>query len=358
LILFLRAAGVLAWLAAGALAAPGFEVWARLVVPPGNITVTPEGRVIVSLHQFFEPQNRVIEIRPDGSFVPFPNAAWNLASSSITAFDSVLGLQSDPNGVVWLLDNGLRGGTTPKLVAWDTRKDRLARIIHLPRPAIAEDSFLNDLVVDAHRRAIYITDPAGGEDAALIVVNLDTGLARRVLEGHNSVVPENVDLAIDEEPVGLPHVGANPIALDAPRGLVYFGPMSSTSLYRISADDLCNESLSDSDLAARVERFSDKPICDGIIADPAGNIYVTDLAANAVGVINPKGAYRLLFRDPALSWPDAFAFGPDGLLYVVANQLHRSPRVNQGENLATTPFCIFRGRPGLPTPRNAPQGVR
>src|SRR2546428_774032 len=179
-------------------AAGELQIASRLVVAPGNITITPDGRQIVSLHQFFLPKNRVVEIARDGSLKPFPNAAYNQSDENPlgVAFDSVLGLQSDANGVVWLLDNAQRGSTMPKLVAWDTRKDRLARVIYLPPPATRADSFLNDLAVDLTHSAIYIADTATGDHAALIVVDVPTGLARRVLQGHVSVVPEDVDLAI------------------------------------------------------------------------------------------------------------------------------------------------------------------
>jgi hypothetical protein len=47
----------------------------------------------------------------------------------------------------------------------------------------------------------------------------------------------------------------------------------------------------------------------------------------------------------ALSWIDAFSFGPDGYYYVVANQLHRSAVLNAGTNATRLPFRILRFRP-------------
>jgi sugar lactone lactonase YvrE len=346
-------------------AAAELQIASRLVVAPGNITITPDGRQIVSLHQFYLPKNRVVEIAKDGSLRPFPNAAYNQPDDNPlgVAFDSVLGLQSDANGVVWLLDNAQRGSTMPKLVAWDTRKDRLVRVIYLPPPATLADSFLNDLAIDLTHSAIYIADTATGDHAALIVVDIATGLARRVLQGHLSVVPEDVDLAIDgkivemKKPTGEMtklRVGVNPIALDGADDWLYFGPMSGTSLYRIRTDDLANPQISRDVLPEHIERYCDKPVCDGIAIDRAGNIYITDIAANAVGVITTDHHYRRLVSDPQLSWPDAFAIGPDGFVYIVANQLQRSPKMNNGQNLAETPFLIFKMPSlarALPTPK-------
>ena len=73
--------------------------------------------------------------------------------------------------------------------------------------------------------------------------------------------------------------------------------------------DLLDPNLSNEQLAMRVERFSDKPMCDGISIDNAGNIYISDLQANAIGVITPDRHYEKLITDPRISWPESFSFG-------------------------------------------------
>lgn len=109
-------------------AAADLEVVAELPVGPGNITVTPDKRIILSLHPFYSPDKRVVELTRGGKLIPFPDASWNAGDLRTShSFDSVLGIQCDKNGVVWMLDNGLRGGSTPKLVGWDTSENRLAR---------------------------------------------------------------------------------------------------------------------------------------------------------------------------------------------------------------------------------------
>jgi hypothetical protein len=97
-----------------------------------------------------------------------------------------------------------------------------------------------------------------------------------------------------------------------------------------------------------VERYSDKPICDGISIDRRQNIYVSDIGNDAVGVIGLNREYRILVQDERLSWPDAFSFGPDGMLYTVANQLHRSAVLNAGEQTAEPPYLILRIEPLAP----------
>jgi sugar lactone lactonase YvrE len=328
-----------------------FSIIAKLQQGPGNVTATPSGRIIMSQHQFYAPQTSVVEWRPDGSIAPFPNPMLNDRSrrSGLT-LDSVLGIRTDAEGVVWMLDNGMRSGVTPKLVGWDTRSDKLHRVIYLPEPVAPKNAFVNDFTVDSRHNRIFIVDPAGGANAAIIVVDLATGVARRVLEGHSSVVPEDIDLIIDGRPIETkdadgrltrPRIGVNPVTEDLENEWVYFGPMHATSLYRIKAADLADESLDQKALAAKVERYSAKPICDGVTIDRAGNIYLGDLAKNAIGVIKPDRSYERLAQSPELAWVDSLVFGPSGKLFAVVNQLHRSAALNRGVDISKPPYLLI-----------------
>ena len=325
-------------------AAATLSIVAEVTQGPGNITVTPAGQIIISLHQFYNHDLRVAVVDSRDRLVPFAMGA---------KVNSVLGLQADADGIVWLLDNAMRGGTTRRLVGWNAAEDRPAADIDLTG-VTTEGSFLNDLAVDPARHTAYIADPAGGADAAIIVVDLVRGEARRVLQGHPSVTPEDIDLVIDGAPVRIraedgteirPRVGINPIAIDKDGQWLYYGPMHGYSMYRIRTADLRNAGLSPQELAAKVERWADKPICDGISIDQAGNLYLGDLAHNAIGVIGPDRRYRVLIADPRLSWVDAFSFGSDGHLYTVANQLHRSAVLNGGQSATRPPYLILKFRP-------------
>jgi sugar lactone lactonase YvrE len=329
-----------------------YDILARLNQGPGNVTVTAEGRIIMSQHQFYEPTYSVVELKGTEGVAPFPNREMNDRSRPAdVTLDSVLGIRAAPDGVVWMLDNGMRGGLIPKLVGWDTQANRLHRVIYLPAPITPKDQFVNDFAVDLDHRRIFVSDPAGGANAALIVVNLDTGAARRILQGHASVLPEPVDLIIDGRPVQVrdgsgnrvrPHIGVNPITEDLRNEWVYFGPMHGHNLYRVKAADLTDEGLSAEALAQRVERYAGKPISDGISIDKDDNIYLGELAENAIGVITPDRKYRRLSQCPNLSWVDSFSFGPQGWLYAVVNRLHQSATLNGGENLSKPPYFLIQ----------------
>ncbi|WP_446809734.1 L-dopachrome tautomerase-related protein [Methylomonas sp. 2BW1-5-20] len=327
------------------------DVVAEFDTGPGNVTATASGRIIMSQHQFYQPQYSVLEYKGQ-TLAPFPNREWSATDSTAAVkLDSVLGIRSDANGIVWMLDNGMRSGVTPKLVGWNTKTDKLQRLIYLATPVAPKDAFVNDFALDTAHNHAFISDPAGGTNAGLIVVNLYTGAARRVLEGHASVLPENVDLVIDGQAIQVkgasgellkPHIGVNPITEDLNNEWVYYGPMHGLSLYRIKAADLIDETLTAEELASRVQHYSDKPISDGISIDKNNNIYLGDLANNAIGVIGADRHYRQLAQCPKLSWVDSFSFGPEGRLYAVVNRLHRSATLNGGDAKSRPPYYLLQ----------------
>jgi len=328
-------------------APPLLEVVAQLDQGPGNLTVQPDGRVVMSLHQFYGHDDRVVTLDDGGKLRPFAGPA---------GLDSVLGLQADSRGTVWLLDNAMRGGGKRRLVGWN--EDTQSVVADIDLSAVTpDDAFVNDLVIDLDHGAAYIADPAGGANAAIVVVDLTSGAARRVLEGHGSVVAEDLDLVIDGNPVRIrqadgseirPRIGVNPIAADAANEWLYFGPMHGSAMYRVKTSDLRDPQLSADALGSRVERYSDKPICDGISIDAEGNIYLGDLARNAIGVIRADRSYSVLLADPRLSWVDAFSAGPDGYLYLVVNQLHRTAVLNGGTPASQPPYLVARFKPFAP----------
>lgn len=314
--------------------------------PPGNLAIAPSGRMFMSLHAFYDPEFRVVEVAPDGSVAPYPSEDWARApEDGGVGLTAVLGLVADRQGVLWLLDWPGEDGTG-RLVGWDTRTETLYRMIYLAPPVIGPHAFLNDLAVDRTHEAVYIADTATPDRSALIVVELETGTARRLLEGSPYTAPEDIPMVIDGETVtmgGSPvRVGVNPITVDPSNTWVYFGPMSARTLYRVRTTDLLDDSLSPAELEARVERYGDRPISDGVTVDGGGNVYITSVTEDAIGVVRPDGSYETLFARDDLSWPDGFAYGPDDFIYVTVNELHRSPVLNAGEDTSRGEFKILR----------------
>ena len=331
-------------------AEPGVEMVFELPMAPAGLTVSPRGTFLLSISHEDKPQSRVVEISKTGDSKPFPtDAISQAAKDEPLVLDAVRGMTVDSYGIVWMLDNGHRSELPVKLVAWDYRHNKLHRVIHIVSPAVVPSSVPVDMAVDTDFPFVFIADPANGTDAAMIVVDLTTGVSRRVLMGHPSVVPDaGLTLNIDgskieskrlDGSVADPIGGVTPIALDRKGEWLYFGPLRSRRLYRVRTEHLRNVALSADKLAGLVEQYSDKPICGGISLDNKGNVYVSDLAQKAIGIIPAADKqYKILASDPRFLWPDGLCFGPDGRLYFFTNsrraqttaakRAHATPQAN------------------------------
>ena len=316
---------------------PKAEVIFQLPLSPSGLTITTEGSFLIGVNFEDKPQNRVIEVSKSGESRPFPTTLLSQAApGEALVLDAVEGMQAMENGTVWMLDNGRRSELPPKVVAWDLKHSRLQRVFNLAPPAVLPGSLLNDLAVSADQTVVYLADPAGGTDAALVVLDASTGLARRVLQGHPSVVPvAGLELMIDGQKlqsrrldgtVADPKGGVSPIALDRKGEWLYFGPLRSLKLYRVKTEHLRDPKMEPEKLAGLVEEYSAKPLCDGITIDAKGNVYVSDLAGKAIGMIEAATKeYHILATDPRFLWPDGLCFGTNGQLCFFTNARRAAP---------------------------------
>lgn len=323
---------------------------------PGNITVTPDGRVIVTQHPLDAPALRVVEILEDGSTKPFPNEDWaDGPEKGDVGIASTIGIAADTKGNVWVLDMGSEA-SKPQLVAWNAETGKLHKRLEIPASAVTPISFLQDFALDEKRSKVYIADmtfppPGGTSKAAIVVLDLETGSARRVLEGAKALMPTKRDVVIEGSLVGTKledgtsaphHLGINPIAIDPAFAWVYFGTIGGDAIYRIPAKALADEDAKDAALEMAIVKYGEKRPCDGIAVDGKGRVYITDIEGSAVGVTTEEGYTVLAHDKKLLSWPDGFALGPDGWLYVVQNNLHAHPALNEGEDASVKPYHILR----------------
>jgi sugar lactone lactonase YvrE len=364
-----------------AMAAPlggqtSLELYAQLdSAGVGGITQMPDGQVIIGYHPFYGPRVQVALLNSDRkSTTPYPSLEWqsckNADGSWKTNFDTcldwVLGFHTDANGILWLLDSakttdksaGRPAALVPKLVGWNTKLNRLERVIPISANATITESQHNDFVVDLKHNVIVDADEAIGESsggvgdkAALVVVDLATGASRRLLQGHPSVMPAKDPIKWDQ---GKPtagsfklYVGVDGIALDKDSEWLYFAPLSGYKMYRIRMTDLIDTSLSAAQLAAKVETYADKPYNGGLSIDAKNNLYLTEVGERAVGIIRPDTRkYTRYVTDANMAWPDGVTFNSDGYMYTGAAQLTLTSTLQAdgvGKNKA--PYLVYRFRP-------------
>lgn len=305
--------------------------------PPANIAVSKEGRVFMSTHLAYSPPHKVVELLPDGSYTPYPNTQF------FPPLNGVLGAIVDRENIFWFVDTIWGKDAMGRVIGWDINKNELYKIFYIARPMVHDAYILNDMAVDRDNEAIYITETADATTSALLVLDLKTGLVRRVLNGSFATIPEDKTIVIDSKPLTMQgkvaRVGVNPITIDVNNEWVYFAPMSGETLYRVKTEDLNNQQLTEKVLTARVENYAKKPMGDGITMDADNNIYVSDLMNNAIGVITPDRKYKILHQNNRfLSWVEGFATAGKAGIYATSNQLHNSPAFN---NVKPTPNKFY-----------------
>jgi sugar lactone lactonase YvrE len=327
------------------LPAQALELVGEFAHPPGNITVSPSGRVFATFHPEGSPPISVFEL-VDGQAVAYPPGGL----PGDLSYQTVLALRADARNRLWVLDYGRYGLGTARLLAFDLATGALVHRHEFPSKIALPGSMLNDFAVSPDGRQIYIADASlFALIPAVLVYDVATQRSRRLLQGHESVSAESYAPVVQGrrmELLGLFTVrpGVDSIALDAAGEWLYFAPVTNNHLYRVRTADLGDPSLSWRELETRVERFAEKTMSDGIAIDAAGTVYLSDLEHSAVVALGQDRKLRTLVKDERLRWPDGFAMAPDGSLYLTCSALHQVILKSPAEIAGKAPFQIWRLR--------------
>ncbi|MGE7418838.1 SMP-30/gluconolactonase/LRE family protein [Methylobacterium tarhaniae] len=302
-----------------------------------GVTVAADGRIFVNFPRWSEDTPiSVAEVTSDGQIKPYPNEEWNAwrnaKKDQISPNDHFVCVQSvvaDGRGNLWVVDAAapataqvVPGG--PKLVRIDLKANKVAQTIPFVEAVAPQGSYLNDVRFSPDGRSAYLTD--AGAKGALIVVDLQSGGARRVLDGHPSTQPEKgVVVRTDGRELRRPdgrgvEFAADGIALSANGRHLYWKALTGRTLYRIATEALDDPHLSARELEARIERVGESEPTDGLWIDKRGRLYLSAIENNAVKV-RDSGRDATLVRDDRLRWPDTFSEGPDGTIYVTSSRI-------------------------------------
>ncbi|GJD53910.1 hypothetical protein OPKNFCMD_6689 [Methylobacterium crusticola] len=302
-----------------------------------GVTVAADGRIFVNFPRWSEDAPvSVAEVTGNGQVKPYPNEEWNAwrnaKKDQISPHDHFVCVQSvvaDGRESLWVVDAAapasaqvVPGG--PKLVRIDLRANKVAQTIPFVEAVAPQGSYLNDVRFSPDGRRAYLTD--SGAKGALIVVDLQSGEARRVLDGHPSTQPEKgVVVRTDGQALRRPdgrgvEFAADSIALSPDGRHLYWKALTGRTLYRIATEPLDNPRLSARELESRIERVGESEPTDGLWIDKRGRLYLSAIEDNAVKV-RDSGRDTTLVQDDRLRWPDTFAEGPDGTIYVTSSRI-------------------------------------
>ena len=248
-----------------------------------------------------------------------------------------------------MLDHGDFGKETPSLTAFAITSREMVHRVEFPKDIANWGSMLNDFWIDDDREVVYIADTSVYDfDPALVVYDIASKGATRILEHHRSVKPEGHHMVVQDRFVkvyGKPlQIAVDSIALSADGSMLYYGPLTGSRMYRIDTASLRDPSLDDETLASRVQQHGFKPSTDGIAADSVGNLYLTAIEHDAIWVMRPDGSLQVLAQDPELlSWPDGVHLSPDErYLYVTASELQHVLGADLDALPTQRPFRILR----------------
>lgn len=325
-----------------------------------GVAISETGRTFVNFPRWSEDAPvSLAELTPDGQLHPYPDEEWNRYRNAApldpaSHFVCVQAETADGKGSLWVIDPAapnteaiVPGG--PKLVKIDLATNKVARVYAFGTDVAPQGSYLNDVRLSPDGKTAYLTD--SGASGALVVVDLESGKGHRLLEGDVSTqVDKSVKVAVDGKQLRQPdgrgvQFAADSISLGPKGDVLYWQPLTGKTLYRIPTAALTDGGMTAADLAKKVEKAADDEPNDGLWTDSSGRTFFTAVQEDAIKTMEPDGARTTLVTDPRLRWPDTFAQGPDGTLYVTNSDITESPRFHDG-TWGTKSFNLWKVVPG------------
>jgi sugar lactone lactonase YvrE len=292
-----------------------------------GVAVSQQGRKFVNFPRWSSIPFSVVEV-VDSQLVPYPDTEWNTWNASTPPENHFVCVQSvyiDKENNLWILDPASISGTVvpggAKLIKVDLQTDSITQIIYFDNQIAPGQSYLNDVRVDTLTNYAYITESGLG---AIIVVDLNQGISRRLLQNHFSTKAENITLNINGQPVNFV-IHADGLALTNDGTYLYYKALTGRNLYRIEAASLRDTTLTNTQLENAVEFVMEAMPCDAIEFDPAGHLYFTSIEDNSIYRMMPGDTLSLVLSDDRLKWPDSFSITPGGDIYVTTSRIFFPP---------------------------------
>lgn len=310
-----------------------------------GVTVSDSGRVFTNFPQWRPGvENAVVEIDTSTKEpTPYPDKHWNSWQAGDPVSDSLfIAVQSvvAHKDHLYVLDTrnpffqGVQG--SPKLFVFDLNTNAPVRRYDLSEDSFHEDSYINDLRVDAKRGMVYFTDSG---HPGLVILHLSSGQSKRVLDGHPSTRAETDHLTIDGK-TWKNTVHSDGIALDTEKDQLYYHALTGYTLYALPLKAILDEDLAPEDLFIDLGKT---PAPDGMITDAYGNIFMADLEHHKIVYRTPEGEIKTLLEGNPVKWADTFSIY-NGYLYYTNSRIHEA-----SGDISDMEFQIYR----IPLPQHS-----
>lgn len=325
-------------------------------VPINGVSTTPDGRLFLVYARVDGSKGpEVVEYNSvTNTTTPYPDERWNSYTPGDDPANYLVGINAQrigPDGSLWLVDVGspsfrqpviLPDG--PKLVQVDLDTNQVSRVYPMGN-VTRSNSMLNDIRFNRDNTMAYLTDSGA---PALIVMDLASGVAHRVLENDLSVkeyMPISAAGTLQKfAGAGFAYIYVDHLEVSPDGTWFYFEPPSggmSRIPTRYLDEAFYNSSLAEGPLASYVEPFAHTPSTGGTAIDANGNIYGSDTDSQRIIKIAPNGTMTMLVQDPRLIWVDAMWVDSQKRLWMPAAQLTRGVPFNDGVNRIVKPLSVY-----------------
>ncbi len=330
----------------------------QLVAPinhyiPNYVAIDKTGRIFVQFLNYNHDSGPSLAIiNENHSITPYPGGKWNSWNNSSHsdpehAFVGLTGMTLTSDGYLWIIDNGVdKAGVAPnkkalKIIKIDTKTNHIVKIYPIPQSVILPKSIFNALAIHDHHA--YFADKG---EPSLIVMDLDTQQARRVLNNSSSLYSRQ-SIIVDHQVIRPrsdqnSFFNVNQIAITPDGKRVYYQAISGP-LYRIDTMYLNDQTYSESELNEAMILWFETPSSGGITCDNNGNLYFTDIATNSVYRFSSERILKKLITDPRLQWPAHPFVVQNKTLYIPVNQFfHHSIMNQQNQSTIKWPLAIYK----------------
>ncbi len=298
-----------------------------------GVTITKDGRLFANFPRWRDNLPfSVVEILKDGTYRPYPDEAWNnwKGKPEKNKFTCVQSVFAHGNSLFVLDPSSPEMKEVvgqAKLFEFDLTTNKLKRSWEFDETVAPKKSYLNDLRIDEESNQVYITDSGLG---GLVVLDMKTGDAKRLLDKHPSTKSENVTLTVEKEEFKLangekPQIHSDGIAISPVDDKLYYHALTGYTLYRVPTSELTTGRKDETKLVKKVENLGVTPAPDGMIFDKEGNLYMADLERNAVSYRTPDGDMKILIQDERIKWPDTFTIDNENNLIFTDSLLQDAP---------------------------------